>query len=253
MQLKSKVASLNDVDEKYHELYAERNGAYFLNVDESAGINTALRALNEEREQRKALAARLKSFEDFDLKGYKEYQDNKDNKDKSQSKSTNSNGDYQALLDEKIAEVSKQLGAQIESLKQEREEAQRKLNNERISSMAQAAAAKFNAHPTALPDISVRVASKFKIEDNNNVVSRQDGVIELDKEGKPLTVESYVENLRAGEASHLFKTSEGSGITRSGSRFFNDGIKVVSAGESRNAAILNNLKDIASGKAVIGE
>lgn len=113
------------------------------------------------------------------------------------------------LLDQRVAEMKTNYTTQVTTLTTEKQKLEAQLEQVLLSDAVKDAAIKYGVLDTALPDVISRAKDTFTIKDGA-VVSK---TAQLDKEGKPVGVATWVQSL-SESASHLFATSRGSGATK---------------------------------------
>lgn len=117
--------------------------------------------------------------------------------------------DVEALLEPRIGEMKANYTKQIEDLSKTKSQLEQHLERVLLSDSVKDAAIKHGVLETALPDVLNRAREAFIVKDG--VAQSKDKAV--DKEGKPLTVQSWLLNLTE-TASHLFAPSRGSGAQR---------------------------------------
>lgn len=118
--------------------------------------------------------------------------------------------DVEALLEPRIGEMKTNYTKQIEELSKTVTLQAQHLEKVVLSDSVKEAALKYGVLETALPDVLNRARETFVVKDGTAVSKDKS----LDKEGKPLSVQSWLVNLTES-ASHLFAPSRGSGAQRS--------------------------------------
>lgn len=132
------------------------------------------------------------------------------------------------------------------------EAAQNKWRQERLATAVQAATAKAKALPEAAKYIRIEAESLFDIDDEQGVPRLKEGVASeraIDRNGNPLTLETFVESLR--DTNPFFFGQPTGGGANGGGGGKGGGREPVRI-DSRNArAVSNSLEDIAAGRAVL--
>ena len=127
-------------------------------------------------------------------------------------------GEFQSVLDARLkaerAEWEKRLGAATK----ERDALHGRLASIQIDQGVVAAATKRGLRATAMPDITARARSVFRLVDGAPRAFEADGqTLRVGKDGaSPMTLEEWIET-QVSEAPHLFESNAGSGAAGNGS------------------------------------
>ena len=211
MPLKYKFQKREEIPAEHLALYAEREGAWQLDVD---GVVDKAK-LDEFRQTNVTLLKQLedqkKRFEGIDPDAVREAIEAKRKLDEGELLKK---GDLDALLQPRLAPVLKRAT-----------DAEARLSELLINQGAIVAATKRGLRPTAIPDLTLRARSAFKVINGNAVAVAADGTPKAGKDGvAPLSFDEWAENLVV-DAPHLFETNAGGGAAGSGSGGAGNGVK----------------------------
>lgn len=209
MKLKYKVAKLEDVDEKYRDLYEARDGAYYLaaegatdksKVDEFRDNNTEL------KRQLEAALGKVPTAEQLE-----EYKQLKAEADKLKTKKMIEAGKVDELVEEKVKAMRADLEGQIATLAKQRDTLNSQLETLLIDNGLQSAAVAAGVEEHAMEDVLLRGRGVFKVKDGKAIPHDKDGKIIYGKDGStPQAMSEWLAGL-SSTAKHLFKQSSGGG------------------------------------------
>lgn len=240
--LKFKVESLDEVEEKYRDLYEEKTvggkKVFFLKVEGVVApekLADANKKLKDFRDKNILLANRLKLV--VERVGVEIEEGGEDNvealsdedlaekieaKLKERSSGGKNDDDIAKLVDAKVGQFRKQQEDLLKKTIKERDEALAKATKAQvgyekvtIETQVLGAALKRGLKATAQADILNRARQRFKMVDGKLTALDDDGETELmGADGNTgLTVEEWVESQAAKEASHLFESNSGGGAS----------------------------------------
>lgn len=189
MALKFKYPTKGEIPAEHLALYAEREGAWHLDVDGGPDKdNIALRKQLEEQKKR---------FEGIDPDAMREAIEAKRKLDEGELLKK---GDIDAVLQPRLAPLLKRAT-----------DAEERLSELLVNQGAIAAATKRGLRATAIPDLTLRARGAFKVLNGNAVAVAADGTPKPGKDGlTPMSFDEWAENL-AVEAPHLFEANAGGG------------------------------------------
>lgn len=218
MALKAIVAKLEEVDEKYRDLYVENgNGGWKLDAEGVEDVSGLKNALAAEREEKRKLKAEADKYRDLDperareaIQRLQELEDEGLRKD----------GKIDELVERRVERLRGEFDNQTKALKDSLEardgeigKLKGRLSEHLIGRGVLEAANKLGTpRKSAIPDIIARASHVWKLDENGEPVA-------LDREGNKLygkdgraalTMEEWVEGL-VKEAPHLFEASSGGG------------------------------------------
>jgi hypothetical protein len=195
-------------------LYAERDGAWHLEVDGVVGKDK----LDEFRNNNVALTKQLqdlqKQIEGVDLSKLAEM---RETQRKAEEGELLKKGDVDGLIANRLKTVLGPIELAKKQAEDELKRANERLAEVRINQAAVEAASKRGLNPKAIPDLTTRAQRVFRIENgavfaydaSGNKIYGSDGVT-------PLSVDEWAER-QVADAPHLFETNAGSGATGGGS------------------------------------
>jgi hypothetical protein len=203
--MKFKIASLEEVEEKYRGLYSQgTDGAYYLAVEGAVDKSK----VDEFRNTNVDLMKRLEAFKDLDPS---KVQALLENERKIAEKKLIDAGDIEGLVAQRVAAMQADHKRQLTDLQTKYDTNQRQLETLLIDNEVRAAATKIGVAPTAVDDVLLRAKTVFKIEDGKPVAKDANGGIIYGKDGSnSLGISDWAATLK-DSAPHLFMTSSGSG------------------------------------------
>lgn len=184
MKLKAVVASLDEVDEKYHDLYTERNGQFELTGVEGmktqADVDRLQKAVEKEREAHKSTKEKYSFLNDYDLDEAKERLENYDELEAKTGEIDEEkvNKLVEARVKREIAPLereNKQLKIQNEELGGKVQSFEKKDNERSITDNIRDAAQKLKIRDTAVDDAITLGLNVFERDEDGNVVTK-DGI-----------------------------------------------------------------------------
>jgi hypothetical protein len=209
MALKFKFKSKDEVPAEHLPLYTEHDGAWVLDVegavekvklDEFRSSNVALTKERDELKQRfdgidpeavRALAAEKQKLEEA-----------------AQLKA----GEVDKVVEARVKTARTEIDKQLSSVTSERDALNARLVTIQIDQGVITAASKRGLRATAIPDITSRARSTFKLVDGAPTAFAEDGkTVRAGKDGvTPMTLEEWVD-AQVSEAPHLFESNAGAG------------------------------------------
>lgn len=208
MKLKPVINALTDVAEQYRELYEERDGKFYLNVD---GMVEKTK-VDEFRNNNVELQNQLKKFTDLGL-NFDELKEASENARKIREKELISAGDIETLVKERLQSANQAHEKALGEVNAQLTKANNQLSVLMIDNVVRAQSTKNGVLNEAVDDVLLRARNIFSVKDGNIVATGSDGKPMYNKTGADLTVDEYVADL-AKTAPHLFKSSEGTGSGR---------------------------------------
>lgn len=178
--------------EELKSLYKETNGKFVLDV-EGVVPQTKLQEvevkLTEFRNNNVTLKQQLEAAVGTSLKGKQPSEIN-----------------VEQILEQHVAEMRTNYETKVNTLTQSNATLQGHLERVVLSDSVKTAATEYGVLPSALPDVLNRAKEMFEVHDGQAVSKEK----KLDKDGKPYSVQSWIQSLSDG-APHLFAQSRGSG------------------------------------------
>lgn len=215
MPLKYKFKTKDEIPAEHLPLYAERDGAWVLDVDgavEKSKLdefrNTNV-SLIKERDDLK------KRYEGIDPDAVKALADEKRQLEEAQQLKA---GEVEKVVENRIKGVKADMEKQIATLSGERDSLTARLTSIQIDQGVLTVATKRGLRPTAIPDITSRARSIFKLVNGVPTAFEPDGkTLRYGKDGlTPMTLEEWVD-AQVSEAPHLFESNAGGGAAGNGS------------------------------------
>jgi len=127
-------------------------------------------------------------------------------------------GEFDKVLDARLKNAKAEWDKQLSSVASERDALSARLTVVQIDQGVIAAATKRGLRATAIPDITARARSVFKLVHGAPVAYEADGkTVRAGKDGiAPMTLEEWLD-AQVSEAPHLFEANAGSGAAGNGS------------------------------------
>jgi hypothetical protein len=209
MALKFKYASKDQIPADQSGLYVERDGAWILDaegavekskLDEFRSTNVALA---KERDELKA------RFEGIDPEEVRKLADEKRKlEEEGQLKA----GELDRVVENRVKGLKADWDKQVSSLTTERDALTSRLTAIQIDQGVITAATKRGLRPTAMPDITARARTIFKLVNGAPRAFEADGqTVRYGRDGvAPMTLEEWVD-AQVSDAPHLFESNAGGG------------------------------------------
>ena len=215
MALKFKVKSKDEIPAGLETHYVERDGAWVLDADGVADKSK----LDEFRANNIALSNQLaehqKRFEGIDPDEVRRLSDEKHRLEEAQQLKA---GETEKVVEARVAAVRGDLQKQVSVLTSERDALNSRLVTIQIDQGVVAAASKRGLRATAIPDITSRARSVFRLVNGVPTAFEADGqTVRVGKDGTtPMNLEEWIE-AQVSDAPHLFESNAGSGAAGNGS------------------------------------
>src|ERR1043166_6176920 len=215
MALKFKFKSKDEVPAELAAHYVERDGAWVLDADGAADKSK----LDEFRTNNVALLKQLeeqaKKFEGIDPEEVRKLADEKRTLEEQQRLKA---GEFDKVLDGRLKAVKADFEKQLAAVTSERDALGTRLTVIQIDQGVIASATKRGLRATAIPDITARARSVFRLVNGVPTAFESDGqTVRLGKDGvAPMTVDEWVD-AQVSEAPHLFESKAGGGAAGNGS------------------------------------
>ncbi len=209
MSLKFKCKSKDEIAAEHLPLYAEREGAWVLDVegavdkaklDEFRTTNVALLKERDELKQR---------FEGIDPDADRQLAAEKQHLDEERQLKA---GEVEKVIEARSKALKADFDKQHSAIVSERDALKARLSAVQIDQAAVAAATKRGLRPTALADLTARARGVFKLVSGLPAAFEPDGnTVRVGKDGlSPMTLEEWVDAL-VSDAPHLFEPNSGGG------------------------------------------
>lgn len=260
MALKKQYARQDEVPEALRPLYKEAGGKWVLELeDDEDGDAHAKKKLAEfrdiakkERDEKEALAARLKAYGDIDPETLTRALDALSRTQNDEELQLVKSGRLDEVVTRRTKAMQEQAQRKIEDLTRQRDtesKAAAEVRN-RYAAMAISqevqraiAAKKLQVKPTALEDINMRATRAWKVADDLSL--QANFVLPT---GDDPTMDRFVDNLLES-APHLFAESEGGGVRPGALR--GGGVTKVKASSLSAIDFAKMAPQIAAGKVVV--
>ena len=225
MSLRYQVDTLDEVPEGLRDHYEEvhRNGktVFVLQVEGAVGKDK----VDEFRTNNIALKKQLEDFQTrFDgiSLSREELEDLISKRESYQNFQAKGKDQVEELVTKRMEAAKAEHERQISGLREENDTMRKRLSDVTIDQTAVAVATKRGLRPSAIPDLTNRARTIFRLKDGVPTAFESDGkTVRFGKDANPLGIEEWVEGLTA-EAPHLFQESSGSGASGDGSGGAND-------------------------------
>jgi hypothetical protein len=215
MPLKYKYPSKDQVPAEQAALYVERDGAWILDADgvvEKSKLDefrTTNVTLLKERDDLK------KRFEGIDPDEFRQLADDKRKLEEAQQVKA---GEVDKVIEARLKTARAEWEKQFSAVSTERDTLHGRLTAIQIDQAVVTEATKRSLRPTAIPDITSRARTNFKLVNGVPQAFEADGqTARMGKDGiTPMTLAEWVDAL-VSDAPHLFESNAGGGAAGNGS------------------------------------
>jgi hypothetical protein len=215
MALKYKFKTKDEIPAEQQALYAERDGAWVLDVEgavEKAKLDE-FRATNVSLlKERDELKKRFEGIEPDEVRALAE------EKRKLEERAQLKAGEVEKVVEGRIKGLKADLEKQLSSVSAERDALSARLTAIQIDQGVISAATKRGLRPSAIPDITARARTTFKLVNGTPTAFEKDGTsVRYGRDGlTPMTLEEWVDS-QVSEAPHLFESNAGGGAASNAS------------------------------------
>jgi hypothetical protein len=215
MALKLKYKAKNEVPAELQSIYVERDGEFSLDVE---GVVDKSK-LEEFRANNIALSNQIaehkKRFEGIDPDEFKKLAEDKRKLEEAQQLK---GGEIDKVVENRLKNARAEWDKQFNVMTSERDSLHTRLTAIQIDQGVITVATKKGLRPTAIPDITARARTVFKLVDGVPRAYEGDGqTVRVGKDGiTPMTLDEWVDQ-QVADAPHLFESSAGSGAAGNGS------------------------------------
>jgi len=215
MPLKLRYGTKADVPAELAQLYAEREGAWVLDVVDGAVERARLDEMRDTNIGLKKQLADLQTrFSGIDPDSVRKLEEEKRRLEEERQLKA---GEIDKVLETRLKSVKADLDRQVSALSAERAALSAQLTAVQIDQAVNASAAKKGLRPTASPDLLSRARSVFRLVDGVARVVETDGVTVVPGPGgQPMTIDEWVA-VQVNDAPHLFGGNAGGGASGNGS------------------------------------
>jgi len=215
MALKFKFKSKDEIPAEQQALYVERDGAWLLDVDGAVDKSK----LDEFRANNIALSNQLadqkKRFEGIDPEQVRKLAEEKHRLEEAQQIKS---GEVDKVVEGRLRTAKTEWDKQFAAVSSERDSLNARLTAIQIDQGVITVATKRGLRPTAIPDITARARTVFRLVDGAPRAYETDGqTVRVGKDGiTPMTLDEWVEQ-QVADAPHLFESNAGGGAASNGS------------------------------------
>jgi hypothetical protein len=215
MALKFKFKSKDEIPVDQQALYVERDGAWVLDVDgavEKAKLDE-FRANNITLSNQ--LAEHKKRFEGIDPDEVRKLAEEKQRLEEAQQLK---GGEVEKVVENRLKAAKAEWDKQLSAVTSQRDALNGRLTAIQIDQGVITSATKRGLRPTAIPDITGRARTVFKLVDGAPRAYEADGqTVRVGKDGiAPMTLDEWVDQ-QVADAPHLFESNAGGGAAGNGS------------------------------------
>ena len=214
MPLKYKYPTKQEIPAEQSALYVEREGAFYLDVE---GVTDKVKA-DELRthniELRKQIEERDARFNGIDPDQVRQLAAEKERLEEEQRLKE---GKFQDVMESRLKTAKAEWEKQLNTVTGERDTLTTRLTAIQIDQGVITTATKRGLRPTALPDITARARTVFKLVNGVPQAFEADGkTVRYGKDGiTPMTLEEWVD-AQVADAPHLFESNAGGGAASNG-------------------------------------
>ncbi len=217
MSIKTMVTSKEDIPEALTEYYEEKDGKYFLKVEENTGLKTALESEKASNKKLKELLARFDGIDPDKVREAMNKAANDEEKKKLES------GDIDSVINARLEKHKKDFEAKLSA----ETAAKNNLMTRALQAELRSSALKAGVLPHAVDDAVLRGMTLFSVSNDGGIVSLKDGEPVIGKDGKtPYGVNEWLDEIKPN-VPHWFGNNNTGGAA-SGNRKPNDNAKVLS-------------------------
>jgi len=209
MALKFKTKTKDEIPADQQAFYVERDGAWVLDVDGAVDKSK----LEEFRSNNIALSNQLaeqkKRYEGIDPDEVRKLAEEKQRLEEAQQIKS---GEVDKVVESRLKTAKTEWDKQLAAVSGERDALMSSLTAIKIDQGVITVATKKGLRPTAIPDITARARTVFRLVDGAPRVYEADGqTVRAGKDGiTPMTLDEWVE-LQVADAPHLFESNAGGG------------------------------------------
>jgi hypothetical protein len=214
MALKYKYAKREEIPAEQAGFYVEREDAFYLDVEGAADKTKADEMRNHNIELRKQLEQLNARFDGIDPDEHRRLADEKRKLEESQQLKA---GELDKVVENRVKGLKADWDKQFSAVTTERDSLNTRLTAIQIDQGVITAATKRGLRPTAIPDITARARTVFKLVNGSPRAFEADGqTVRYGKDGvSPMTLEEWVDQ-QTTDAPHLFESNAGGGAASNG-------------------------------------
>ena len=166
--------SKDDIPEALLEYYEEREGKFFLKIEENTGLKNAL---DSEKKKNKELREKLQNFDGIDVEQIKAIMSKAQTDEEKQKIAS---GDIDAVINSRLEKHRKEFEAKLTA----ETAVKRGLMSRALQAELRSAALKAGVLSPAVDDAVLRGMSVFSVDNDGSIVSLKDGERVIGKDGK---------------------------------------------------------------------
>ena len=210
MPLKYKYPTKQEVPAEQAALYIEREGAFYLDVEGVTDKAKADELRTHNIELRKQIEESLRTATE-------EQQRIQGEKDRLEEEQRLKDGKFQEVMESRLKTAKADWEKQLTAVTGERDTLTTRLTAIQIDQGVITVATKRGLRPTAIPDITSRARTVFKLVNGAPQAFETDGkTVRYGKDGiTPMTLEEWVD-AQVADAPHLFESNAGGGAAGNG-------------------------------------
>ncbi len=213
--LKFKYHSQNQIPQEHRALYTERDGAWFLDAENVIGASRFDELRKQNTTLNDQLAALQKRFQGIDPDDVRTQLAEKQRLEEEKALKA---GEFDKILESRTRALKTDFDQRYSALTAERDSLNARLTDIQINQGVIVAGTRRGLRSSAIPDITARARSTFKLVSGIPRAFDPDGTtVRVGRDGiTPMTVEEWIDS-QLSAAPHLFESNSGSGAVGSGS------------------------------------
>src|SRR5437764_953300 len=215
MAIKFKVKAKDEVPAELQALYVERDGGWVLDADGAVDKSKLEEFRTNNITLSNQLAEQKKRFEGIDPDEVRKLTDDKRKLEEAQQLKV---GELDKVVEGRLKTAKTEWDKQFTAVTSERDSLNARLTAIQIDQGVITVATKKGLRATAIPDITARARTVFKLVDGAPRAYEGDGqTVRVGKDGiTPMTLDEWVDQ-QVADAPHLFESSAGGGAAGNGS------------------------------------
>ena len=215
MALKFKFKSKDEIPADQQALYVERDGAWMLDVDGVVDRSKLEEFRTNNITLSNQLAEQKKRFEGIDPEQVRKLAEEKQRLEEAQQLK---GGEVDKVVENRLKTAKTEWDKQFAAVTSERDSLNARLTAIQIDQGVIGSATKRGLRPTAIPDITARARTIFRLVDGAPRAYEADSrTVRVGKDGiTPMTLDESVDQ-QVADAPHLFESNAGGGAAGNGS------------------------------------
>jgi hypothetical protein len=221
MPLKYKYTGKGEIPAEQQAFYVERDGAFYADIEGVVEKAKADELRNHNIELRKQIEERDARFNGIDPEEVRSLrtatQKAEEEKRKLEEEQRLKEGKFQEVMESRLKTLKADWDKQLAAVTGERDSLNTRLTTIQIDQGVITVATKRGLRPTAIPDITARARTVFKLVNGVPQAFEADGkTVRYGKDGiTPMTLEEWVD-AQVADAPHLFESNAGGGAASNG-------------------------------------